>query len=92
MAIPRVDTARYRAEGGMSEQDALVTATRDAAGVIGFDDTGTLEPGKRADLVVLRENPLERIRALTEPDVVEVVLLAGEVAAGRLPEPVAVSA
>ncbi len=73
---------------GMSEQDALVTATRDAARVIGFDDTGTLEPGKRADLVVLREDPLTRIRALTEPDVVETVLLAGEVAAGQLPEPV----
>ena len=56
--------------------------------MIGFDDAGTLEPGKRADLVVLRENPLERIRALTEPDVVEAVLKGGEVVAGSLPLPV----
>jgi imidazolonepropionase-like amidohydrolase len=59
--------------------------------VIGFDDTGTLEPGKRADLVVLREDPLERIRALTEPDVVEAVVKGGELVAGSLPERVAVS-
>jgi imidazolonepropionase-like amidohydrolase len=70
---------------GMSEQDALLTATRDAARVIGFPDAGTLEPGKLADLVVLRENPLERIRALTEPDVVEAVVKGGEVVVGALP-------
>jgi imidazolonepropionase-like amidohydrolase len=76
---------------GMSEEDALLTATRNAAHVIGFDDAGTLEAGKRADLVVLREDPLERIRALTEPDVVEAVVKGGELVAGSLPERVALS-
>ena len=70
---------------GMSPERALLTATRDAARVIGFEDAGTLEPGRLADVVVLRESPLERIRALTGPDAVEAVLKGGEVVVGRLP-------
>ena len=42
---------------GMAPHEALLTATRDAARVIGFDDTGTLEPGKRADLDRARREP-----------------------------------
>ena len=70
---------------GMTEQDALLTATRDAARVIGFEDAGTLEPGKIADLLVFAENPFERIRALTEPEALEAVVQDGVVVAGRLP-------
>jgi len=70
---------------GMSEHDALLTATRNAARVIGFEDAGTLEPGKRADLLVFAENPLERIRALTDRALLEAVVQGGVVAAGRLP-------
>jgi imidazolonepropionase-like amidohydrolase len=73
---------------GMSPHEALLTATRDANRVIGFDDAGTLEPGKRADLIVLGENPLERIRAIAEPGTVEAVLQGGEVVSGAL-EPAA---
>jgi imidazolonepropionase-like amidohydrolase len=70
---------------GMSEQEALLTATRDAARVIGFEDAGTLEPGKHADLLVFAENPLERIRVLTEPELLESVVQGGVVVAGGLP-------
>lgn len=49
--------------GGLSEHDALRVATRFGAEAIGLDgDLGTLEPGKLADLVVLRANPLDDIR------------------------------
>ena len=77
---------------GMRPERALLTATRDAARVIGFEDVGTLEAGKLADLVVLRRSPFERIRALTEPDAVETVIKGGEVVAGRLPAAVAAAA
>jgi imidazolonepropionase-like amidohydrolase len=69
---------------GMSPHDALLTATRNATRVIGFDDAGTLESGKLADLIVLGENPLERIRAIAEPGTVEAVIKGGEVVSGSL--------
>ena len=76
---------------GMSPHEALLTATRDANQVIGFDDAGTLEPGKLADLIVLAENPLERIRAITEPGTVEAVMKGGELVSGALAPAAAVT-
>jgi imidazolonepropionase-like amidohydrolase len=70
---------------GMSPHQALLTATRDAARIIGFPEAGTLEPGKLADLLVLRENPLEQIRTIVEADNREAVLKGGVVVAGSLP-------
>jgi len=42
--------------------DALVAATRGSATMLGISDRGTLEKGKRADLLVLAGNPLDDIR------------------------------
>ena len=70
---------------GMSEQEALLTATRNAARVIGFEEAGTLEPGKLADLLVFGADPLERIRVLTEPGSLEAVVQDGLIVAGQLP-------
>jgi len=45
-------------EGGMTPSEALVATTRTAAELMGLeDDLGTLEPGKRADLVVVDGDP-----------------------------------
>jgi imidazolonepropionase-like amidohydrolase len=47
-------------EGGMSPMDAIVATTRSAAELMGLDgELGTLEPGKRADLVVVDGDPLD---------------------------------
>ncbi len=49
--------------GGMTPREVLQAATIDGARIIGFDqDLGSITTGKLADLVVLRENPLENIR------------------------------
>jgi imidazolonepropionase-like amidohydrolase len=48
------------AEGGMTPMQTIVATTRSAAELMGLDDElGTLEPGKRADLVVVDGDPLD---------------------------------
>jgi imidazolonepropionase-like amidohydrolase len=58
-------------EGGMTPMQAIVATTRSAAELMGLEDQlGTLEPGKRADFVVVDGDPLdvatldERIQAV----------------------------
>ncbi|GAB2766035.1 amidohydrolase family protein [Salinimicrobium soli] len=49
--------------GGMSNMEALKTATINPAEYIGLgEEIGSLEEGKLADLIVLEENPLEDIQ------------------------------
>ena len=49
-------------EGGMTPMEAIVATSRSAAELMGLaDELGTLEPGKRADLVVVTGNPLDVI-------------------------------
>ena len=53
---------------GWSELEALIAGTANGASVLNDPSCGTLEPGKRADFVLLRRNPLEDISALYEVD------------------------
>lgn len=56
---------------GVSNTFALYTATCRGAEMAGIGDiTGTLEPGKCADMIVVENNPLEDIRALHNVDMV----------------------
>jgi len=62
-------------QGGMTELEALRSATLMGAEYIGLDgELGSIEEGKLADLVVLGKNPLENIR---NSESVEMVMLNG---------------
>jgi imidazolonepropionase-like amidohydrolase len=49
---------------GMRPVEALRSATLTSAALLGLGNlTGTIEPGKSADLIAFKGNPLEDIRA-----------------------------
>jgi len=55
-------------EAGFTPLEALSIATRNGARILGIDgQVGTIEPGKRADLVVVRGNPTARIADMENP-------------------------
>ncbi|MBL8163835.1 MAG: amidohydrolase family protein, partial [Anaerolineae bacterium] len=68
------------ADAGMSPMDIIVATTRKAAECLGWDDRlGTIEPGKLADIVITRADPLTDIRALEQPENIPIVIKNGTV-------------
>lgn len=60
---------RALVEAGLTEMEAIVTATRAGAEILRIEEeTGTIQAGKAADLLVLRRDPLEGIAALDEAE------------------------
>jgi imidazolonepropionase-like amidohydrolase len=54
-------------DAGLALPDVLALATRRAAAALGLDHlTGSIEPGKRADLLVVGGSPLETLDALRD--------------------------
>jgi hypothetical protein len=73
------DELRILVENGFSPYEAIAAGTVNAALVVdrmtGDGNFGTIEEGKRADLILVKDNPLEDVAALREP--------LGVMAAGR---------
>ncbi|UNK49367.1 amidohydrolase family protein [Lysobacter sp. S4-A87] len=70
---PHGDNARefiYMTEAGIPAAVALQAATIRAAEVLGVDDQGVIEIGKRADIVAVPGNPVEDISAVMKVDFV----------------------
>ncbi len=58
-------------EAGMSPMEVLVTATVNAADLIGMSDSiGTIEAGKYADIIAVDASPLDDIGELLDVDFV----------------------
>ena len=61
----------------MCSSDLIYTATLSNAKILGIDkETGSIEPGKSADLLVLGANPLDDFKTLSKP---EMVVMKGHV-------------
>ena len=55
-------------EAGMPALQALASATIVPARALGVDqDIGSIKPGKKADLLVVRDNPVDNVSALSRP-------------------------
>ena len=70
---PHGDNARefiYMVEAGIPASYALQAATVHAAEVLGVDDQGVIEPGKRADIVAVPGDPLADISVVMNVDFV----------------------
>jgi imidazolonepropionase-like amidohydrolase len=55
---------------GLTPMEALTCATRAAADLLGLRDVGTIEADRRADLIVLEQDPLSDISALRHVNLV----------------------
>ena len=65
---------------GLSPMGEIVAATRNTADAYGMLDTlGTLEPGKQADVLMVKGNPLDDISLLMDQENILMVLRDGEV-------------
>lgn len=76
---PHGDNARefiYMVEAGIPAGYALQSATLHAAAVLGVDDQGVLEPGRRADIIAMKGDPVSDIHAVMA---VDFVMQAGQV-------------
>jgi imidazolonepropionase-like amidohydrolase len=72
---------------GFSPNDALLAATRDAAGVLGWQDhLGTLATGKLADLLLVDGDPIADISILTQRERIHLVVKGAQIATDRRPE------
>jgi len=73
------DELQILLDNGLSPYEAITAATVNASIVVermtGYGNFGTIEVGKRADLILVRDNPLEDITTIKEP--------LGVMAAGR---------
>ena len=55
-------------EGGMTPTEALLSATERAADLLGRSDLGRIAVGARADLIAVRDNPIQKIETLSRVD------------------------
>ncbi len=72
-------------EHGMTPMQSIIASTLEAARLLRLDkETGSLEPGKLADLLVVEGDLLEDIRLVEQADKVDLVMKAGKIAKNQL--------
>ncbi|MGC8695740.1 MAG: amidohydrolase family protein [Conexivisphaera sp.] len=70
--------------GGLTNGEALYSATGIGARALGLEGTlGVLSEGAEADVIAVRGDPMEDIRALADPDNVRIVVKGGILEKGK---------
>lgn len=65
---------------GMSPGEAIMAGTKYAAECLKIDDKlGTIEPGKLADIIISKKDPIANIKSLGNPDNIMLVMKEGKV-------------
>ncbi len=65
---------------GMSPMETIVATTKKAAECLGWEDkVGTIEPGKLADVILVKTNPIQDIRSLEKVDNISLVMKDGRI-------------
>jgi imidazolonepropionase-like amidohydrolase len=63
---------------GLTPMESIMAATKTAAECIGIGDkTGTIEPGKFADILIVKGNPLENIKVFQDLNLIKMVMKEG---------------
>ncbi len=65
---------------GITAAEAIVASTANGGALLGYDDTGSIEPGKRADLVLLRHTDERQLGYEFGGGHADAVICAGRVA------------
>ncbi|MGC8678401.1 MAG: amidohydrolase family protein [Fervidicoccaceae archaeon] len=72
---------------GMTPGEAIRAATETAAEVAGMKgQTGKIEAGMVADIILVKENPLMSIDSLLKTENIELVMKGGEIVKNKLPQ------
>ena len=68
---------RLMKEAGMTPMQIIIAGTQNAARVCNLEnELGTIEPGKIADIIIVKDNPLEDLESLLD---VQMVIHNGEI-------------
>lgn len=82
-----LELSGFVTEAGFDPIDALLAGTKHAAEAIGFgDETGTIEAGNYADLLVVDGNPTEDIHVLESPENIAAICKGGSFVKNSLSE------
>ena len=68
---------------GLTPAEAIAACTVNAAALLGLADRGTIEPGQRADLILLRHRDERMLAHEVGSNPVDLVICGGQ----RLPQP-----
>ena len=70
----------YLCDIGMSPGEAIMAGTKNAAECLEMDDRiGTIEPGKLADIIICKKDPIANINSLGNPENIMLVVKEGEI-------------